>query len=82
MYSWKFHGNVDTNESHENWYIEVLGYAEHESGLNFLLFQYQSLFHPYLNNGNNQYLTLLSDAGLMRQKNIEVTIINPHNILD
>ena len=29
--------NVDTPESLENWYIEVLGDADHDSGLSFLI---------------------------------------------
>ena len=33
----KFHANFHTSESHVNWYNEVFGHVEHESGLIFLI---------------------------------------------
>ena len=37
IWAWKFHEHFDTSKAHENWYIEVFGHADHESGQSFLI---------------------------------------------
>ena len=37
IYVKKFHENFHTSESHENCYNGVLGHAEHESGISFVI---------------------------------------------
>ena len=37
VYPTNFHENLHAAESHENWYIEDNGHAEHESGFSFLI---------------------------------------------
>ena len=37
VYPTKFHENFHTSESHENYYNDVLGHNDHESGLIFII---------------------------------------------
>ena len=46
--SWKFHENFHTSESHENWYNDVFGQTEHESGIIFIITIILSSLHPLL----------------------------------
>ena len=37
VYPTKFHENFHTSESHENYYNDVLGHDDHESGSSFVI---------------------------------------------
>ena len=41
-----FHENFEILESHENWYIDALGQAEHESGISFLITRTSNAISP------------------------------------
>ena len=48
VYPTKFHENFHISESHENWYIEVIGHAEHESRLSFLITKISNTISPLI----------------------------------